>query len=135
MGLHLKSFILFSNVSNVIKCLIDRSFKICNNCNSVHNDIENTKSNLIKNAFLIDTTFLIDKVIKEYFDHKLFSNKNYLKDTSDVYYFKLSYIGNLSHHIKIKFQNFTKNFVKKILSKIKIFFSYKDPIHDDLKSF
>ena len=135
MGLQFKSFILFSYVSNVIKCLIDRPFKICNNCNSVHNDIENTKSNLIKNAFLIDTTFLIDKVIKEYFDHKLFSNKNYLKDTSDVYYFKLSYIGNLSHHIKIKFQNFTKNFVKKILSKIKIFFSYKDPIHDDLKSF
>ena len=135
MGLHFKSFILFSYVSNVIKCLIDRPFKICNNCNSVHNDIENTKSNLIKNAFLIDTTFLIDKVIKEYFDHKLFSNKNYLKDTSDVYYFKLSYIGNLSHHIKIKFQNFTKNFVNKILSKIKIFFSNKDPIHDDLKSF
>ena len=116
MGLHFKSFILFSYVINVIKCLIDRPFKICNNCNSVHNDIENTKSNLIKNAFLIDPPFLIDEVIKEYFDHKPFSNKNYLKGTSDIYYFKLSYIDNLSHHIKIKFQNFTKNFVKKILS-------------------
>ena len=37
---------------SLIKCLIDRSFKICNNWNSFHNDIENIKSNLIKNAYL-----------------------------------------------------------------------------------
>ena len=37
-------------------------FKICNNWNSFHNDIENIKSNLIKNAY---PPFLIDKVIKK----------------------------------------------------------------------
>ena len=82
-------------------------------CNSFHNDTENIKSNLIKNAY---PPFLINKVIKKYLDHKFSSNKNRLKDTSDVYYFKLPYIGNLSHYIKKFFRNFAKNFVKKILT-------------------
>ena len=59
--------------------------------------MKNIKSNLIKNAYL---PFLIDKVIKKYLDYKFSSNQNQLKDKSDVHYFKLPYIGNLSHHIK-----------------------------------
>ena len=98
--LNFKSFTSFSYKISLIKCLIDRSFKICNNWNSFHNDIENiNKSNLIKNAYL---PFLIDKVIKKYLDYKFSSSQNQLKDTPDVYYFKLPYIGNLSHHIKNK---------------------------------
>ena len=77
----------------------DRSFKICNNWNSFHNDVENINSNLIKNASL---PFLIDKVIKKFLDYKLSSNQNQLKDKSGVHYFKLPYIGNLSHHIENK---------------------------------
>ena len=45
-----KSFTSFSCNISLIKCLIDRSFKICNNWNSFHNDIKNIKSNLIKNC-------------------------------------------------------------------------------------
>ena len=41
--LNYKSFTLFSYKTSLIKCLIDRSFKICNNWNSFHNDIENIK--------------------------------------------------------------------------------------------
>ena len=82
-----------------MKCLIDRSFKICSNWNSFHNDIENIKSKLIKNAC---PSFLIDKVITKYLHYKFSSNQNELKDKSDVHYFKLSFIGNLSHHIKNK---------------------------------
>ena len=52
---------------------------------SSHDDVENIKSNLIKNAY---PSFLIDKVIKKYLDHKFSNIKNQLKDTSDVYYFK-----------------------------------------------
>ena len=90
-------------------------------------NIENIKSNLIKNAY---PHFLSDKVIKKYLDYKFSSNQNQLKDTPDVHYFKLPYIGNLSHHIesfniKLVFNSF----------KIKNHFSYKDPIPDDLKSF
>ena len=60
--LNSKSFTSFSYKISLIKCLIDRSFKICNNWNSFHNDIENIKSNLIKNVY---PPFLIDKVIKK----------------------------------------------------------------------
>ena len=52
---------------------IDRSFKICNNWNSFHIDIENIKSNLIRNAY---PPFLIDKIIKRYLNHKISSNQN-----------------------------------------------------------
>ena len=134
--LNFRSFTSFLYKISLIKCLIDRLFKICNNWNSFHNDIENIKSNLIKNVY---PPFLIDKVIKKYLDY----NQNQLKDTSDVHYFKLPYIGNLSHHIKNELSKLCKEFCKENINiklvfnsfKIKNYFSYRDPIPDDLKSF
>ena len=131
--LKFKSFISFSYRINLIKCLIDRPFKSCNNRNTVHNDVENIKSNLIKNAY---SPFLIDKATKKYLDYKFSSNQNQSIDTPDVRYFKLRYISNLSYHIKNKLCK--KNFNIKLVFtsfKIKNYFSYKDPIPDDLKSF
>ena len=98
------------------------------------------KSNPSKNAY---PPFLIDEVIKKYLDYKFSTNQNQLKDTSDVHYFKLPYIGNLSHHIKNKLSKFSKEFCKENFNiklvfnsfKIKNYLSYKDPIPDDLKSF
>ena len=58
--LNFKSFTSFSHKISLVKFWIDRSFKICNNWNSFHNDIETIISNLIKNAY---PPFLIDKVI------------------------------------------------------------------------
>ena len=84
--LNFKSFISFSYKISLIKCLIDRWFKICNNWNSFDNEIENIKSNLITNAY---PPFLIDKVIKSYIEFS--SNQNELKDKCDVHYFKLPY--------------------------------------------
>ena len=135
--LNFKSFTSCSYKISLVKCLIDRSFKICNNWNSFHNDIENIKFNLIKNAY---PPFLIDKAIKKYLDYKFSTNQNQLKD---IYYFKLPYIGNLSHHSKNKLSKLCKEFCKENLNiklvfnsfKIKNYFSYKDPIPDDLKSF
>ena len=120
--------------------MIDRTFKICNDWNSFHNDIESIKSNLIKNAYL---PLLINNVIKKYLNYKFSSNQNQLKDTSDVHYFKLPYIGNLSHHIKNKLSKLCKEFCKENVNiklvftsfKIKNYFSYKDPIPDDLNFF
>ena len=125
--LNFKSFPSFSYKISLIKCLIERSFKICNNWNSFHNDIENIKSNLIKNAY---PPSLIDKVIKKYLNYKFSSNQNQLKDTLDVHYFKLPYIGNPSHHIKNKLSKLCREFCKEnfniqpvfIPSKIKFFF-------------
>ena len=120
--------------------MIDRSLKICNNWNSFHNDIEDIISNHIKNAC---PPFLINKVIKNYLDYKSSSSQNQLKDTPDVHYFKLTYIGNISHDIKNKLSKLFKEFCKENFSitlvfnsfKIKNYCLYKDPIPDDLKSF
>ena len=107
--LNFKSFTSFSSKTSLIKCLIDRSFKIWNNWISFHNDRENIKSNLIQNTYL---PFLIDKVIKKYFDYKFSSNQDQFKDKSDVHYFKLPHISNLSHHIKIKLSKLCKELCK-----------------------
>ena len=114
-------------------------FKICNNWNSFHNDIENIKSNLVKNTYL---SFLIDKVIKKYLDYRFSRNQNQLKDTSDIHFFKLPYIGNLSHHIKNKLSKLCKEFCKKnssitlVVSSLKLNIIFHiNTIPSDLKSF
>ena len=117
---------------SLIKYLLDRSFKICNNWNSFHNDKENIKSNLVKNAFLIDL------VIEKYLHYKFSSEQNQSKDTSDVNYFKLPHIKNISHYIKNKLSKLCKGFSKENfniklafnLFKIKNYFSDKQPISD-----
>ena len=81
--------------------------------------------------------------IKKYLDYEFSSNQNQLKDKSDVDYFELPYIGNISHHIKNKLSKLCKEFCKENVNinlafssfKIKNYFSYKGPIPDDLKSF
>ena len=85
--------------------------------------------------------FLIGKVIRKYLDYKFSSNQNELKDTSDVHYFKLPYIVNVSHHIKNKLSKLCKEFCKDNFNiklvfnslKTKSYFSYKDQIPDNLK--
>ena len=110
--LNFKSFTSFSYKISLIKCVIDRSVKTCNIWKSFHIDIENIKPNLIKNAYL---PFVIDKVIKKYLNFKFSRNQNELTNLMFIP-FRLSYISNLSHHIKINFRNFAKSFVKKILT-------------------
>ena len=98
---------------------------------------ESIKSNLIKNAY---PPFVIDKIVKKYLNYKFSINQNQLKDKSDVHYFELPYIDNLSHHIKSKLLKLWKEFckenfnVKLVFSsfKIKNYVLYKDPIPNDL---
>ena len=137
--LYFKSFTSFSYKISLIKCLKDRSLKICNNWKSFHNDVENIKSNLIRNAY---PPFLIDKVIKKYLEYKFSSNQNHLKDKFEVHYYKLPYIGIYSHHIKNKLSKLCKEFCKEKFNiklvfksfKIKNYFAYKDLIRNELKS-
>ena len=138
--LNFKSFTSFSYKITLIKCLIKWSFKIYNNWNSFHNDIENIKSNLIKNAY---PSFFVDRAIKKYLNYKFSSNQNQLRDKPDVHYIKLPYIDNLSYHIKVKLSKLCKEFCKKSLNiklvfnsfKVKHCFSYKDPVPNGLKSY
>ena len=138
--LNFKSFASFSCKISLIKCFVDRSFKIFNTSTSFHNDIESIKSNLIKNAY---QSLLIDKGIVKYLSYKFSSNQNQLKKTSGIHCFKLPYISNLSHHITNKLSKLCKEFCKENVNimlaftsfKNKNYFSYKDPVPDDFKSF
>ena len=59
--LNFKSFTSFSCKISLIKCSIDRLFKIRSNWNSFHNDIENIKwIKLLKNTSII--RFLVTKI-------------------------------------------------------------------------
>ena len=84
--------------------------------------------------------------MKKYLNYKFSSNQNQLKDQSiksDAHYFKLPYICNLSDHITNKLSKLCKGFCQGNFNimlvfnsfKIKSYFSYKDPIPNDLKSF
>ena len=53
------------------------------------------------------------------------SNQNQLKDTSNVYYLKLPYIGNLSHHIKNKLLRLSKELCKEHFNIKLVFNSFK----------
>ena len=80
-------------------------------------------------------------------EYNLNKPKFYLRYVSDIlaafHYFKLPYIANLSTIAEINLPNFAKNFVKKKFNiklvfnsfKFFFFFSYKNPIAKDLKSF
>ena len=46
--LNFKSFTSFSCKISLIKCLVNKSFKVCNNWNSFHNDIKNIIKIVIK---------------------------------------------------------------------------------------
>ena len=48
----------------------------------------------------------------KYLDYKFSSNQNQLNNKCDVHYFKLPYIGNLSHHNKNKLSKLSKEFCK-----------------------
>ena len=81
-----------------------------------------SRHNLIKKTY---APFLIDRVIKKYLDHNFSSNKNQLKNTSKVYYFKLPYISNLWHHIKNKLSKLCKEFCKEKFNITVVFNSFK----------
>ena len=87
--------------------------------------------------------FLINKVIKKYFDYEFSSNQNQSKDTFDVHNFKIPYIGNVLHRIKNKLSKVWIKFWKDSFNiqlafntfKIKNYFPHQNPIPHDLKSF
>ena len=57
---------------SLIKCLIDRAYKINNTWASFHNDVTKIKETLKRNSF---PPFLIDKIAKSYFN-KVHSNSD-----------------------------------------------------------
>ena len=77
---------------SLIKCLIDRAFKISNSWINFHKDLKIIKDNLSKNAY---PSKLVDKIIKHYIDKK-HDTTIIESDKSEISYFKLPYIGKFS---------------------------------------
>ena len=94
---------------------IVRSFKICNNWNSFHNDLANLKSSLIKNAY---PPFLISflKSLKSTLIISFQVTK--INEKTNLTFITLNYHISATFHTisKINFRNFAKRSVKKILT-------------------
>ena len=124
---------------SLIKCLIDRAYKINNTWASFHNDITKIKETLKRNSF---PPFLIDKITKSYLN-KVHSNSDQSNRESDkTRFYKLPYIGKYSEQVQKKLSKICKQFCKdadlKILFtsfKINNYFSTKDKTPYFLKSF
>ena len=91
--------ILFYKIS-LIKCLIDRAYKINNTWVSFHNDVSKTKGTLKRNSF---PPILIDKITKSYLD-EVYCNSDQPNPESDkTRFYKLPYIGKYSEQVQRKF--------------------------------
>ena len=81
----------FSYKSGLVKCLIDRAFKINNTWFGFHIDLENIKSILQKNMY---PNYLIDNIAKTYLNNNCCPKENDSTKTSDnVRYYRLPFTG------------------------------------------
>ena len=94
---------------SLLKCLIDRAYKINNTWASFHNDVTKIKETLKRNSF---PPFLIDKITKSYLN-KVHSNSDQSNPESDkTRFYKLPYIGKYSEQVQKKLSKICKQFCK-----------------------
>ena len=103
------SFTCFSYKRGLIKCLIDRVYKINNTWLGFHHDIDNVKKLLEKNTYPMH---LIDKTLKNYLDTKYISKNNQQVSSKNVRYCKVPFIGKFSEHTKTKVKNLAMKYCK-----------------------
>ena len=133
------SFTDYFYKTGLVRCLIDRAYKINNCWKKLDLDIDNIKQILNSNSFPLHVT---DKIIKQQLE-KLYSKTSCTdKQKEDSSYFKLPFLGKQSDTLKKKIKRLSENYCKTsnvriIFSplKIKTFFSAKDSIPLNLKSF
>ena len=124
---------------SLIKCLINRAYKINNTWASFHNDVTKIKETLKRHSF---PPFLIYKITKSYLN-KVHSNSDQSNPESDkTRFYKLPYIGKYSEQVQKKLPKICKQFckdadLKNAFTSFKInnYFSIKDKIPYFLKSF
>ena len=102
-----QGFTLFSYKIGLIKCLIDRAYKINNTNFGFTNAVSEIKATLRRNLF---PSYLIDKV-KIIYSEKVKKNDNQpLSQTEpNLRYFKLPYLDNYSETLKTKLNILTKS--------------------------
>ena len=136
--LNFNSFTSFSYKSSLVKCLIDRAFKINNTWKGFNEDIMKLTNTLTLNGY---PKSFINKNINSYLNN-FFNLITKDSENTNCSYFKLPYIGKFSNHTKKKIKTLIKRFCKDNVNiklvfnsyKIKQYFSAKDKIPSDLKS-
>ena len=103
----------------LIKCLIDRTYKINNSWPGFHDDVSKIKDVLKRNSY---PPFILDKIIKAYFDKIHYKKVSF--EVNKLRYFKLPYIGKYSEQVQKKLTKLCKKYYKENNVKI-IFTSFK----------
>ena len=113
----------------LIKCIIDRAYKINNTWPAFHDDVIEIKDVLKRNSY---PPFILDEIIKAYND-KIHYNSKVSSDVNKLVYFKLPYIGKYSEQVQKKITKLCKQYcnesnVKIVFTSFKIssYFSVKD---------
>ena len=124
---------------SLIKCLIDRAFKINNTWTGFHNDVTKIQETLKRNSF---PPVLIDKITKSYLDRVHSSSDQSNPQSDKTRFYKLPYIGKYSDQVQRKLSKICKQFcedadLKIVFASFKInnYFSTKDKTPYFLKSF
>ena len=123
----------------LIKCLIDRAYKINNTWPGFHDDVSKIKDVLKRNSY---PPFILDIIIKAYIDKIHYNNNKVSSEVNKLRYFKLPYIGKYSEQVQKKITKLCKQYckennVKTVFTSFKIsnYFSVKDTPPYFLKSF
>ena len=123
----------------LIKCLIDRAFRISSSYIVFHNELEKTKILLQKKMY---PKSIIDNQIKTFLDKKFTVDSGATSEKQKALHYSLPNIGHLSHVTKKKLRHICERFCKDIDIKIAFsplklssFFSCKDTLPKSLQSY
>ena len=109
------SFTSLSYKIGLVKNLIHRAFKICSNCCSFQDEVNNIKKNLEKNS---DSKNFIDREIRTYLEKQFNIEPPKGSNTITFNYYKLSYIGHFSKTTKQKLKKVCDQHCKDLSVKI-----------------
>ncbi|XP_065671709.1 uncharacterized protein LOC136089584 [Hydra vulgaris] len=109
------SFIPSCYKFGLVRCLIDRTFKINNSWFGFDKDIKNLSLVLQNNKF---PQKIIDYEIKSYIDKKMNPSVSNIVNSLNIRYFKLPYIGMYSNYTKKKISKIVHKYCKDILIKL-----------------
>ena len=134
-----RSFVPHEFKTRLVHTLVDRIFKINNYWKGFHEDVVKLCHYLSRNLF---PRSFVERNVKKYLAKKISGNDKE-KNTPEIHFFKLPYIGEFSESAKIRIAKLYKRFCKPdkqiqlvfSVSKIRDYFSTKDQIPECFKSF
>ena len=107
----MSTYLLFAvYIISLVKCLIDRAYKLNNTWLGFHYDIKIIAETLKRNLY---PQHLIDKLIKSYLNkvHSISEKEN---NNTNIRYFKLPYIGKFSDLTQTKLNSIISKYCKDV---------------------